>query len=305
MIIWGLCCCFAAEPIKFRRSTATVMVKFARAEQLQRLSALVLSNTGSLMAALQACVRLQIGAFRINSELFPLATHPQAGYDLDELPAAEAIKAALARARTYAVERRLRLSFHPDQFVVLNSPHPEVLASSVTELMHQHRMAEYCGATEINLHGGGVYGDKKAALQRLRQNIDALPEAVRGCLTLENDDRLFTVTDLEPVCREMQLPLVYDVHHHRVNPDGLSIAAASALAAQTWELRGGLPHVHLSSPVLAWTATGNHRPHADYIDSRDIPECWASCDLVVDVEAKAKELAICKLLYERPDLGKP
>ncbi len=305
MITWGLCCCFAAEPIKFRRSTATAMAKFARAEQLQRLSALVLSNANSLLTALQACVRLQIGAFRINSELFPLATHPQVGYDLDELPAAEAIKAALIRARTYAAERQLRLSFHPDQFVVLNSPRPEVAASSVAELLHQNRMAEWCGATEINLHGGGVYGDKATALQRLRKNIAALPEAVRGRLTLENDDCSFTVTDLEPVCREMQLPLVYDVHHHRVNPDGLSIAAASALAAQTWEHRGCLPHLHLSSPVLAWTATGNHRPHADYIDSRDIPECWANCDLVVDVEAKAKELAIRKLLQERPELCKP
>lgn len=295
MISWGLCCCFAAEPIMFRRSTATAMKKFDRVEQLQRLSVLVLCNATSLLTAIQACVRLQIGAFRINSELFPLATHPQVGYTVDELPAAAAIRAILAEARSYAMAHQLRLSFHPDQFVVLNSLRPEVVASSVEELLHQNRMAELCGASEINLHGGGAYGDKTAALLRLRATIETLPDAVRSRLTLENDDRSFTVDDLWPVCQDLRVPLVYDVHHHRINPDRFTIAEASDMAAQTWEGRHCLPHMHLSSPALAWTQPGNHRSHADYIDPQDFPECWNHLDLVVDVEAKAKELAVLRL----------
>lgn len=297
MITWGLCCCFVAEPILFRRSTATAMAKLDRVAQRQRLSGLVRANAASLLAAVEACARLQIGAFRINSELFPLATHPQVGYCLEDLPEASAIEAALAAVRALAAARRLRLSFHPDQFVVLNSPRPEVVASSVAELLHQNRMAELCGATEINLHGGGVYGDKGAALQRLRTMVASLPDTVRGRLTLENDDRSFTVADLWPVCADLGIPLVYDVHHHRVNPDGLPLETASAMAAETWTARGSLPHVHLSSPALPWSTPGDHRPHADYIDPPDFPSCWHQRDLVVDVEAKAKELALLRLQH--------
>ncbi|NLF93164.1 MAG: UV DNA damage repair endonuclease UvsE [Oligosphaeraceae bacterium] len=303
MITWGLCCCFAAEPIAFRRSTAAAMAKYSRPEQLQRLSRLVLANAGSLLLALQTCVRLRIGAFRINSELFPLATHPQAGYDLSELPDAAAIISALEQVHTYSAGQNIRLSFHPDQFVVLNSPRPEVVDSSLTELLHQNAMARYCGAAEINLHGGGAYGDKTAALQRLRQRLEGLPGDVRARLTLENDDHTFTVADLEPLCLDLQVPLVYDVHHHRVNPDGLSIAQATALAMRTWEGRGCSPHLHLSSPAQPWAMPGNHRPHADYIDPEDIPECWQGLAAVIDVEAKAKELAILRLRQDRPDLG--
>lgn len=298
MITWGLCCCFAEEPILFRRCTAAALAKLDRAAQRQRLSALISANVASLLAALEACGRRQIGAFRINSELFPLATHPQVGYRLEDLPEAEAITEALAAVRALAAARSIRLSFHPDQFVVLNSPRAEVVSSSVAELLHQNRMAELCGAGEINLHGGGVYGDKRAALQRLRTVIADLPERVRGRLTLENDDRSFTVADLQPVCSDLAIPLVYDVHHHRINPDGLPLEKASAMAAETWSGRGLSPHVHLSSPALAWDKGGDHRPHADYIDPQDFPACWHRCDLVVDVEAKAKELAILRLHRE-------
>ena len=64
------------------------------------------------------------------------------------------------------MDNDIRLSFHPDQFVVLSSPHPEVVANSIRELEYQARLAEAVGADVINIHAGGVYGDKPSALQR-------------------------------------------------------------------------------------------------------------------------------------------
>jgi UV DNA damage repair endonuclease len=52
----------------------------------------------------------------------------------------------------------------------------------------------------------------------------------RYVATLENDDRLFAVRDLLPLCTRTGVPLVYDVHHHRCNPDGLDVEAATDLA---------------------------------------------------------------------------
>jgi UV DNA damage endonuclease len=99
------------------------------------------------------------------------------------------------------------------------------------------------------------------------------------------------------LCGHHSLPLVYDVHHHRCNPDGLSIEEATELAAATWESAGREPYCHLSSPRAGWQE-GNPRPHADYIDLADFPDCWQGRSMTVDIEAKARELAVLKLMED-------
>jgi UV DNA damage endonuclease len=195
----------------------------------------------------------------------------------------------------------LRISMHPDQFVVLNSPRPEVVQSSVAELVYQAEFAEWTGVDVINLHGGGVYGDRPAALARLERAIDALPCDVRTRLTLENDDRSFTPSDLLPVCQRTGVPLVYDVHHHRCLPDGLTIEEATAAAVKTWKCE---PLFHISSPKTGWNS-GDPKPHHDFIDPADFPACWSGLDLTVEVEAKAKELAVERLAADLCAAGIP
>ena len=87
----------------------------------------------------------------------------------------------------------LRTTFHPDQFVVLNSPKPEVVEHSIAELAYQAEVAEWVGADVINVHAGGVYGDTPSALEQLRRGIDRLSDKVRQRLTLENDEKSHTV----------------------------------------------------------------------------------------------------------------
>ena len=295
MIEWGLCCIFREEPIRFRRATAASLRPLPRPEQVRKLAALIRSNAENLKKAFECCAELKIGAFRINSELLMLATHAEAGYRLEELPEAGALRSLFDEAKRCADQLGLRRSLHPDQFVVLNSPDPRVRADSRAELEHQLLLAELCGATEINLHAGGVYGDKSAALDRLRHEIETLSEPLRRKLTLENDDRSYTPSDLLPLCRELEIPFTYDVHHHRVNPDHLTIEEATRAAAETAHRRKIPPHGHLPSPQLPWGVPGDHRPHADWIDPTDFPECWRGMKLTVDVEAKKKETAIAAL----------
>lgn len=299
---FGLCCLFKDEPVTFRTTTAKALCAHARDEQLRRLSAICLHNVSNLQQALETAHRLGIGAFRIMSPLFPRLTHPDVGYLLSNLPDAEFITQSMTRTRTFATEKNLRLSFHPDQFVVLSSPHADVVTNSRRELTSQGELAIALGAEVINLHGGGVYGDKGLALQRLGSVIEDLPAAVRSRLTLENDDSSYTVRDLLPLCSRLFLPLVYDVHHHRCNPDGLSIEEATELAAATWQAVGREPYCHLSSPRAGWLE-GNPRPHADYIDLADLPDCWLGREMTVDIEAKAKELAVLKLMADLQGKG--
>src|SRR5271165_3228877 len=87
----GLCCQFSQAPIKFRTTAATALARLARRDQLTRLAELCRHNADSLLTALQFCAAHSIGGFRIQSQILPVKTHPQAGYRIEQLPEADDI----------------------------------------------------------------------------------------------------------------------------------------------------------------------------------------------------------------------
>ncbi len=291
MIRLGLCCLFRDQPIKFVTTTATAAAKLKRADALSKLSRLCLTNADALLAALQFCADRGIGCFRINSQILPLKTHPTVGYAADELPDADEIVRRFRRCGNFVRRHRLRTCFHPDQFVVLNSQRPEVVEASTRELEYQAEVAEWVAADVINIHAGGAFGDKPKALADFARTVGRLSPRVRTRLTVENDDKLFTPADLLPVCRATGIPLVYDVHHHRCNRDELTVDEATTRAIATWNRE---PMFHLSSPIAGWKGP-KPAHHHDFIDIKDFPKCWHDLRLTVEIEAKAKELAVLKL----------
>jgi UV DNA damage endonuclease len=286
---WGLCCQFLDAPIKFRTATHRYVASLQPRVARSYLAEIATHNADALAAAIEQCHELGIGAFRVNSQVLPLATHPITGYSLEQLDRSGAIAGAFEWAGALARAYDIRLSLHPDQFVVLNSEREPVVQSAVQELEHQAAIAEMIGADVIVLHAGGAAGGSGAALDRLERGLPLLSERVRQRLALENDDRCFTPRNLLPLCHRMGMPLVYDVHHHRCLPDGFSTEEATELAFGTWQDRE--PYAHLSSPKGGWTAL-NVRAHADYIDPADFPNAWRSRTMTIDVEAKAKERAV-------------
>lgn len=288
----GLCCLFRDQPIKFVTTTATALAKLQRLDALVKLSRLCLSNANSLLAALQYCAGNGIGCFRVNSQILPLKTHPACGYSVGDLPENEEIVRRFQECGDFVEKHKLRTCFHPDQFVVLNSQRPDVVKASIRELEYQAEVAEWIGADVINIHGGGAYGDKPKALADFARNLDRLSSRVRSRLTVENDDKTYAPADLLPLCKVAGVPFVYDVHHHRCNPDGLSIEQATKMALATWNRE---PLFHISSPIAGWEGPKPERHH-DFIDEQDLPACWRRKKITVEVEAKAKEVAVAKLL---------
>jgi UV DNA damage endonuclease len=294
---FGLCCLFSDNSPRFRQATHTYVSKLTASARREYMADVVHANAIALVHAIARCAELGIGAFRINSQIAPLGTHPRSGYELGDLLRSDVIIAAFQHANAAARANNIRLSFHPDQFVVLNSERADVVASSITELEFQARLAELIGADTICLHGGGMAGGPDAALDRLRRGIDRLSGRVRARLAFENDDRSFTVQMLLPLCEREQLPVIYDVHHHRCLPDGLSVDEATDLAAATWTKLGREPYMHISSPRDGWAAK-NPRPHSDFIDPNDLPPSWLNRTMTVDVEAKAKERAVVQIIAD-------
>ncbi len=292
MIRFGLCCIFRDEPIKFGTTTAAALGRMSRSDGLAKLSGLCLRNAESLLAALAYCQAQGIGCFRVMSQVLPLKTHPTCGYWMEELPDGEAIVERFKACGEFVRQHGLRTVFHPDQFVVLNSQRPEVVDASLGEIEYQAEVAEWVGADVINIHGGGAFGDKQKALDAFRLNLDRLSDRARSRLTVENDDRVYSPAELLRVCEQAGLPLVYDVHHHRCLRDELTVDEATAAAIATWNRE---PLFHISSPIEGWDGPGPQRHH-DFIDLADFPESWLAVDATVEVEAKAKEVAILKLM---------
>ena len=291
----GLCCQFLEQPVKFRVTTATAMQRLPRREQLARYAELCAGNANALLAALQFCAANGIGSFRILTPIMPVKTHPTFGYRVEELPGADDIVAAFRRCGEFARANHIRTGFHPDQFVVLNSPDENIVARSIADIESQAELAEWTNADTVNIHGGGGYGDKAAALERFKRNLEKLSSRARVRLTVENDDKTYTPADLLPLCRSEDVPLVYDAHHHRCLRDGLTVEEATAAARATWPKRE--PLFHLSSPLEGWSGPKPERHH-DYIDPKDFPAAWHGWPLTVEVEAKAKEVAVARLLRD-------
>lgn len=197
---------------------------------------------------------------RITSDLVPFASHPQNRFPWDEEFAEE-----FAKIGEIMRSSGMRISMHPGQYTLLNSPRPAVVEAAIADLRYHARVLELLGldrTAKIQIHIGGVYGNKEKALARFLQRVEKLPPTVLDRLVLENDERFYTLSDVLRIHRKTRLPVVFDVFHHELNPDGHSLAEALEAQAETWGQGHGLPIVDYSSPLPG----GRHGSHAHELD---------------------------------------
>ena len=141
----GAGCRCTARPAHSRSRRPSDTAPAKRRAALAKLSALCLANADALLEALRFCARNGIGCFRINSQILPVKTHAEQGYDVLDLPDGDEIVRRFRSCGGFARDHQIRTCFHPDQFVVLNSPRPEVVERSIAELEYQAEVAEWVG----------------------------------------------------------------------------------------------------------------------------------------------------------------
>jgi UV DNA damage endonuclease len=112
MIRLGLCCKFAAAPIRFPVTTALYALKLDPARRRARLAELCRANAAALGEAIKYCAANGIGSFRVNSQVLPLKTHPRVGYDLAKLPGGAGIIKEFKKCGALARRLGVRLTFH-------------------------------------------------------------------------------------------------------------------------------------------------------------------------------------------------
>lgn len=260
-----------------------------------------------LDAAFDHLDRIDVRVFRLSGSTIPYGTHP----DLPELDYRRQLDACGPQLEALGRRARglgLRLSTHPGQYTVLNTPHEDVAAKALLDLEQDAALLDALGLgpeAVIVIHVGGVYGEPEAALDRFCARFERLSEPAAARLVVENDERAFDIADVLELHRRLGVRVVFDVHHHRCHP-GLELpAAADALAAAyaTWPVHVR-PKVHLSSPRTELRTLGRGREarvlpplleqHADFATPWDLAALLESAPgpLDVMVEAKAKDLAV-------------
>ena len=234
-----------------------------------------------------------IKLFRLSSEFFPWASE----YQFEDLPQFHRIKTLLEGCGNYAKQNGIRITSHPGPFNVLVSPRENVVENTITDLEIHGKVFDLMGLTKtpynkINIHCNGVYGDKISAMDRFCENFQRLSPSVQSRLTVENDDKatMYSVKDLMYIHNKINIPIVFDYHHHQFCTGGLTEEEALKLAVSTWP-DGIKPIVHYSeSKALHEENTKlKLQAHSDYIN--DLPNLYGM-DVAVMVEAKAKELSI-------------
>ena len=176
----------------------------------------------------------------------------------------------------------LRLSFHPGQYVVLNSESEKVRAAAVRDLELQSRVLDAFGLggeAVVVLHVGSMAGGPEAGIDRFLESFDKLSERARTRLVIENDDRCYALADVLKISERTGLPVAWDVlHHHCHDPVGIPDREALELALATWPA-GVTPKTHFSTPKTAM-AERVRRKGRRVERSLVLPQLRAHADLV-------------------------
>jgi UV DNA damage endonuclease len=269
----------------------TMVKKTFTAKGVDYVSELVLQNVADLERIIEWNEQNGIKFYRMSSDMFPWATE----YEFTELKDWNEIQKILQRCGAKALLYNQRLTFHPGPFNVLVSPKESVVLNTIKDLEVHGRIMDAMGLSKthwnkINIHCNGVYGDKITAMDRFVTNFERLSDSVKQRLTIENDDKasMYSVKDLMYIHNKINIPIVFDYHHHKFNTGDLTEQQALELAITTWP-KGITPAVHYSESAIG----KKPQAHSDYIET--LPETYDN-KIDIMVEAKQKDLSIIKFI---------
>jgi UV DNA damage repair endonuclease len=209
----------------------------------------------------------------------------------------------------------VRLSFHPDQFVVLASERDEVVNKSIEEFEYHCDMVRWMGYGKtfqdfkVNVHISGRRGP-----QGIRDVYNRLSPEARNTLTLENEEYTHGLTD----CLSLSdlVPTVMDIHHNWIREGEYISCNDDRVKKVIDSWRGVRPTLHYSvsredvleghsgsqlpshgALIEAGYSKQKLRAHSDYYWNEAVND-WAltfldNFDMMC--ESKAKNLASFKL----------
>ena len=252
------------------------------------------NNLDSLYKIIKYNVKNNFHFYRLTSKLVPLATHNKVDFDyitplLDEYK----------KIGKLINDNNIRVDTHPDQYAVLNSMDSKIVKNTVEILEYHYKIMDAIGIKDklIILHVGSSACGKKASITRFINNFNKLPDHIKKCIAVENDDKVYNIKDVLELCHKINVPMVLDYHHFICNNEKEDINDYLKEIIDTWD--GKLPKMHFSSPKSKLKK--EFRSHSDYINK----ECFIKFinilkkqdkDIDIMLEAKAKDDAVSRLV---------
>ena len=252
------------------------------------------NNLDSLYEIIKYNVKNNFHFYRLTSKLVPLATHDKVDFDyitplLDEYK----------KIGKLINGNNIRVDTHPDQYAVLNSMYSKIVKNTVEILEYHYKIMDALGIKDkiIILHVGSSACGKKASITRFINNFNKLPDHIKKCIAVENDDKVYNIKDVLELCHKINVPMVLDYHHFICNNEKEDINDYLKEIIDTWD--GKIPKMHFSSPKSKLKK--EFRSHSDYINK----ECFIKFinilkkqdkDIDIMLEAKAKDDAVSRLV---------
>ncbi|WHH59531.1 UV DNA damage repair endonuclease UvsE [Petroclostridium sp. X23] len=267
-----------------------------------RLRRITRTNLENTLRILKYNLAHEIEVYRFTSKLVPLATYtPVENWNYEEDFIEE-----FKEIGDFVKENDFRVSAHPDHFTLINSPNPKVFEDSLRDLEYHYKIYRAMGLSDkkykLVLHIGGMYEKKELSIQRFIENFKRLPEYFSNRLILENDDKIYTAPDVLSICKQLNIPMVFDVHHYACNNSGENIIDILPAIFDTWNSEYFKPKIHFSSPK----SEKKFRNHADDIDVDEFIRFLDIAkeldrDFDVMLEAKNKDNALFNLMEKLRD----
>lgn len=213
---------------------------------VEKLEELIKYNLSSLEYIIDYNIKNDIKLFRISSDLIPFGSS-----SVNTLPWWELFAYEFKRISEKIDTSGMRVSMHPGQYTVLNSPDQEVVKKAIGDLNYHSRVLDTLGLKEkhkIVLHIGGVYNDKKQAVKRFITHYQELDRSIKDRLIIENDDKSYTIEEVLEIGTAINVPVVFDNLHHAINhvdhqkDDMYWIRVCK----RTWQIKDGLQKIHYS-----------------------------------------------------------
>lgn len=278
-------------------SSTITYTHFIKNNDSQKLYEIIDKNLVSLTEILKYNIKNNIHFYRLTSKLIPLATHPNIQYDY-----LNPYKERLKIIGKIIKNNNIRVDVHPDQFAVLNSTKKDVINSTKQILIYHHNILQALGIKNkiIILHVGGNTFGKQKSISRFINNFNTLPKDIQNSIAIENDDKIFDISDCLYISKKIDIPVVLDYHHFICNNNNnIKIEDIITNVFKTWKDK--TPKIHFSSPKS--NSKKEYRSHNDYIDVLTFIDFinkiqHINIDFDIMIEAKAKDEALFRLVRQ-------
>lgn len=288
MKIGYACICLNGSDKKYRTCT----MKFASEEKLREIIAW---NLRVLEEILYYNIDHHIALHRISSDLIPFGSSP-----VNAIPWQDEFQEEFERIGALIKIHDLRVSLHPGQYSVLNSPRTDVVERTIEDLRYHASLLDLMkldASHKLILHVGGVYGNKQESKHRFITQVLRLDPAIQRRLTIENDDRYYHIGDVMNLAEQVKLPVIFDTLHHTLLPPDDSLSELEWLdrVRTTWKVEDGMMKIHYSEQAEgkrrgAHAATVSSAKFVSFLDQLSFR------DLDIMLEVKDKNLSACKCI---------